>query len=350
MAWVSESSVAAAPRCPVCATVSPEVVRTFTLSQVATHFIPESRDRERHEELRDLLVESWGGRETVAVHRCPTCSFGFAEPWVAGSTRFYNLVTESDPHYPSDRWEFRRTVNALATERFVGIGNEKRTRLVEVGAGSGAFLKLLRSSHVGRTFRPIAIEYDRGAIANLEQAGFETFAGSLQELAATSSGRSDFGAICLFQTLEHIADVHGTFRAITALLEPTGNVFLSTPYAPSIELQEELARFWDLPPNHVGRWTRSAFEAVAEQHALRVVEWELEPTPRVVLAWRLAVYTVLGKAYDERSLAGRINALRVRSVRGPAKRVVAIGYMPKMLAAWPRLVPVTQWVRLAHRA
>jgi hypothetical protein len=179
----------------------------------------------------------------------------------------------------------------------------------------------------------------------LKQAGFRTLSLSLQELAR-EEGHASYAVICLFQTLEHMADVQGAFGAITRLLSLDGHVFISVPARAATEVQEELTGYLDLPPNHVGRWTRSAFEAITQQHGLEVVEWELEPAALPVLAWRLAVYAVQAKAYDEESLAGRVNAVQNRWIRGPAKRVVALAYMPRMLASWRRLSPKIQWVHI----
>jgi cyclopropane fatty-acyl-phospholipid synthase-like methyltransferase len=334
------------PTCPICEAPAPEVIRSFTIDVVATHFVPASRDLRRHGELRELLAELWEGRESVDVHQCRSCSFGFAHPWVAGSARFYNLVSDSDPHYPRDRWEFGRTIECLGA-RAATLSRERNLRLLEIGSGSGAFLEKVRSSPVGRTFSLLAIEYNRGAVHKLEQGGFEVSPNSVQQLAESDTHRGKFAAICLFQTLEHIADVHGMFRAMRALLSEDGALFISAPFGPSTEIQEELTSYWDLPPNHVGRWTPRAFDSIAEQHGFRVVEWELEAKSRLDYAWRLAGYAVLAKAYDETSVPGRINALRLRSIRGPLKRVVALAFIPKILKAWHRLSPPTQWVHMA---
>jgi hypothetical protein len=91
------------------------------------------------------------------------------------------------------------------------------------------------------------------------------------------------------------------------LLRDDGGLFMSVPFAPSTELQEELTAYWDVPPNHIGRWTPRAFDSIARQHGLRVVDWELEAASSLSCAWRLATYAVLAKAYDEASLPGRIN-------------------------------------------
>lgn len=336
-----------APACPICRTVAPQIVRSFTLDEVAVHFIPESRDRERHTELRDLLTEIWGGRTSVQIHRCRVCSFAFAHPWVDGTERFYNLISQENPHYPRNRWEFQRTIESLTRiaeeHRYQG-----RMELLEVGAGGESFLKRLQSSPIGGIFAPTATEYDRGAVAQLKHAGFRTLSLSLEEFAHEEPAAS-VAVICLFQTLEHMADVHGVFGAITHLLSVDGDVFISVPASEATDVQEELTGYLDLPPNHVARWTRPAFEAVTQRHGLKVVEWELEPAARFVLAWRLAIYAVQAKAYDEESLAGRVNAVQNRWIRGPAKRVAALAYMPRMLASWRRISPKTQWVHIRAR-
>jgi SAM-dependent methyltransferase len=334
-----------APGCPICLAPAPDLIRSFALDVVATHFVPTSRDAKRHGELQALLTELWEGRDSVDVRYCRSCSFGFAHPWVAGSERFYNLVSDSDPHYPRDRWEFGRTIRCLSA-RIQEPTKQRNFRLLEVGSGNGAFLTKLRSSRVGDAFSPLAVEYDRGAIEKLKEAGLAVSSSSVQQLAESESHRGEFAAICLFQTLEHIADVHGIFGAMRRLVSEDGALFISTPFGPSTGLQEELTSYWDLPPNHVSRWTRPAFEAIAERHGFRVVEWELERNGRLDYAWRLASYAVLARAYDERSVPGRINALSVRSIRGPAKRVLALAFVPRMLKAWRRLSPPTQWVHL----
>jgi SAM-dependent methyltransferase len=333
------------PICPICEAPAPDLVRSFTIDVVATHFVPAARDLKRHGELRKLLTELWEGRESVDIHHCRNCSFGFARPWVAGSDRFYNLVSDSNPHYPRNRWEFDRTIECLSA-RFRTISSERKLRLLEIGSGDGAFLKKLRLSSIGPAFSALAVEYDRGAVEKLGQAGFEISSNSAQQLAERDSHRGEFAAICLFQTLEHIADIHGLFWAMRALLGEDGALFISAPFGPSTEVQEELTSYWDLPPNHVGRWARPAFDSIAEQHGFRVVEWELEPNARLYYTWRLACYAALAKAYDETSLPGRINALGARSIRGPLKRVVALAFVPRMLKAWRRLSPPTQWVHM----
>lgn len=330
-------------RCPVCATPA-DGVRVHTREAAAQHFVPRSRDPRRHEELSALLADLWG-RDEVQVRRCPTCGLSFADPFVSGDEGFYNLVSGSDPRYPSRRWEFGRT---LASLRALYAETSRQVRLVELGAGDGAFLKGLRGAELGPRFEMLAIDYDAGAVERLERSGFTTYTGSLADLAHERPG--SFDVVCLFQTLEHISEIETLFASISRLITAQGHVFLSTPNADATEVQEQLTGFWDMPPNHVARWTRSAFERIAEAHGLSLLEWELEHPYRLRTARELARFRLLAGAYDETSLVGRVNALRSRKIRGPIKYGLSLVFLPRILASWRRLLPPTQWAHLQHRA
>jgi SAM-dependent methyltransferase len=235
---------------------------------------------------------------------------------VAGDREFYNVVSARDPHYPKRRWEFDRTINEL--DRLPFLAGE----LLESGAGDGAFLKILQRSRAGTRFQTLALEYDEGALSSLRANGYAALAGSITEIAeAAKAGR--FAVICLFQTLEHLEDAHAAFESFGLLCEPGGHIFLSVPNAHAIDTQERLVRYWDMPPNHLGRWTEAAFRLMARQHGLEFLGCEVEPTSRLRQAWTLSVYSVNAKAYEGRTLAGRVNAIGPRLVRGPAKRLLA---------------------------
>jgi SAM-dependent methyltransferase len=202
--------------------------------------------------------------------------------------------------------------------------------LLECGAGDGAFLKQLRASELGSRFDVVAIEYDDGAIERLKAAGFRAERASITDVARnTASG--GFGVICMFQTLEHMSDIHGVFRAFRSLLRPGGHVFISVPHGLAIDAQERLSGYWDMPPNHVGRWLPVSFERMAARHDLRLVTCEIEPSFRVRNAWRLAVCSIHSVAYRQATLAAGVNALRFRYVRGPLKRLLALLQMPALL-------------------
>ena len=337
---IPAADVVADAVCPICGGRSTARFRRHSLAAAAEHFVPRGRDPIRRERLEGVLHRLWDGRDSVDVRRCASCGFGFASPNVAGDRDFYNLVSNGDPHYPGDRWEFTRTIAELAD--LSGL----RGDLLECGAGDGAFLERLRSSPAGARFTPMATEYDEGALRRLRAAGFAGSDRSITELGDDCDGR--FTVICMFQTLEHIADAHAVFDAFRRVGRPGSHVFASVPNAAAIDLQERLARYWDMPPNHVGRWLPACFTSIAAAHGLELVSCEIEPVSRLRQAWKFAVYQVNGQAYDPRSVAGRINAIESRLVRGPLKRLLAALLFMRLFVALREPPGDSLWVHLRN--
>jgi 2-polyprenyl-3-methyl-5-hydroxy-6-metoxy-1,4-benzoquinol methylase len=266
--------------------------------------------------------------------RCGTCGFGFVSPWVSGDGEFYRLVHQSDPHYPDDRWEFEQTLNALKHD-------SRHVRAVlEVGAGKGAFVEKLRA--IAPACRIVAADLDEGAVAQMRAKDIDAMVGSL----ADAAGHGPFDAICMFQTVEHLADLDGLYATLSAAVTGTGSIFISVPNGESIAVQERLTGYLDMPPNHVGRWTPRAFDAAAGRFGLRVVDQRTEPVSTLGVAWHLARYRLMGRAYTASSFAHRANAIRFRPIRGVTKLALAAGYVPQMLKHRDHFLPLVRWVHL----
>src|ERR1039458_3267260 len=139
--------------CPACGSVQCPIIETHSFKEAATHLIPPRRSPERHARLQDELRQLWSG-ERVLIRRCESCGFGFADPFRAGTPEIYNLITAGDEHYPRDRFEFARTLQAI-----------RGGRLLEIGAGDGAFLR--RAHATGRFEQLVATEYDDGSARRL---------------------------------------------------------------------------------------------------------------------------------------------------------------------------------------
>jgi 2-polyprenyl-3-methyl-5-hydroxy-6-metoxy-1,4-benzoquinol methylase len=319
-------------RCPACGHLNGCSLHRHTAAAAAQHFVPRQRDSRRHADLVAHLRELWG-RDFVEVHVCPSCTFGYAVPWVGGDARFYELAHAGDPHYPADRWEFGRTIRVLERPAF-----KRRLRVLEVGAGDGAFLDDLR--RLG-PHEMLAADYDAGAVRGLREKGYEAIVGSLADISTGS-----FDVVCLFQTLEHMADLDAVFENLHRLLAPDGSVFLSVPNGEATDFQEHVTGYWDMPPNHVGRWNPTALARASERHGFSAVAVETEPLRARQVAWQLAVYSVNGRSYTPGTLDNRINAIASRPARGLVKRVLAAARLPPLLAMRRRFRPLTCWAHL----
>jgi SAM-dependent methyltransferase len=265
-------------------------------------------------------------------------------PWVGGDAEFYTLVYQGHPHYPADRWEFKRTLAVLGSAAF-----SHRLRIAEVGAGHGAFLSQVRTLPNGAEHDIVAADFDRGAVRRLTERGFRSVLGSLEDVREACP-ELPFDVLCLFQTLEHMADLDRVFGQISDLLVPGGSVFLSVPNGPAITLQEDLTGYWDMPPNHVGRWTPTAICSVAHRCGFDVASIETQPVNTWATTLQLALYSVNSRAYHAGTVACRINAIASRPVRGALKRALVATRVPPLLAQRRRYQPLACWAHLRAHA
>jgi SAM-dependent methyltransferase len=319
--------------CPACQATDTRIVHEHTVAEAAEHLVPASRDASRNGRLKHELEALFGG-DIVYVRRCASCDFWFASPYVAGTPAIYNLITEGHELYPTNRFEFDLTIESLP---------KRELDLLEIGAGDGAFIRKARAT--GLTGRLCATEYDEGSLASLGAiSGVETFGGSPQGLADSDPGT--FDAVCMFQVLEHMDRIDEVFTALRQLTAPDGQLFIGVPNDASVTFQEERTGFWEMPPNHIGRWSRAALESVAGRHGFRVLDHRYESAPQLAELWEMAKCRYQARAYRPRTVAGRVNAWPVRAARGPAKRLLA-GWDLLMLApSYGKVPPRCQWFRL----
>jgi 2-polyprenyl-3-methyl-5-hydroxy-6-metoxy-1,4-benzoquinol methylase len=310
----------------------------FSAVEAAEHFVPRERDQARHASLLAHLRSLWE-QDHVEIWGCAKCTFGFAVPWVGGDAAFYAIAHEGDAHYPPNRWEFDETLAVLGQPAF-----RRPLRVVEVGAGDGAFLDRLRTLPGAPDMRIVAADYDEGAARRMRAKGYDAFAGSLRDVV--DRREEPFDVICLFQTLEHMADLEDVFDALHSLLRRDGHVFLSVPHSAATAHQEATTGLWDMPPNHVGRWNPKALEKAASRYGFTLVESRAQPVDAPRVAWNLAVMKVNGRSYETGTIANRVNGIPSRAIRGTLKRVLALGVLPTMLRGRREFHPQHCWAHL----
>ena len=325
--------------CPACGHGDVQLHRRYSVHSAAQHFVPRQRDPERYERLLQHLSSVLWHQDYVEVHICSACAFGFSVPLIGGDARFYALVHEGASRYPSDRWEFGETLRVLRQPDF-----SRPLRVAEVGAGSGAFLDQLCASPHGDAHQVVAADFDLGAVSQLSAKGYNAIAGSLTEMA--HCGDEPFDVVCLFQTLEHMADIDGAFSNLTRLLKPGGSVFVSVPNGDAIAFQEAATGLWDMPPNHVGRWGATAISRAAAARGFQALEVKLQPIQPVAMTWHLAVSCVNARAYVPGTVASRVNAITSPRIRGALKRALAASRAPRLLAQRQHYRPQHCWAHL----
>lgn len=329
-------------RCPACHAGRAERLYRVEAREAAQHYVLREAHPARHRALRDHIEALWGG-PACEVLRCTVCGFGFAHPFVAGDARFYTLAYERTG-YPAWKWEYARTLDALDASDLPPAFS-----LLEVGAGDGAFLRRVTPARTppGRVLATEFSDYGRQAIKAL---GVRCVASDVRALPLDTPG-APFDIVCLFQVLEHLDGLDALFAHLSGLAAPNGHVFAAVPNAERIAFNERHGSLLDMPPNHVGRWTHAAFEALAARHGWYVEAHEVEPERLSNQLRQLVVYRYMRRRQDAHSLANRVErisnpALRT-ALRIATAAVSGLTALPTAAALARRGdLGDTQWVHL----
>jgi 2-polyprenyl-3-methyl-5-hydroxy-6-metoxy-1,4-benzoquinol methylase len=317
--------------CPICSSESLKRVHRFTAKQAAEAFLPLYRDEGRHKELFLNIEGLWKG-PTCDVVQCGTCRFTFPIPYVAGDQEFYELAY-GVPSYPTHRWEYERAL------RFIDqLPLPDSLKILELGAGVGQFVKALLRIPGLRPDRIVATDYSSHSVKELRKLGVIAHRASVLELASCAENRSYFDVMCAFQSIEHMANVTEVILAVRSMLKPGGLAILSVPHGPAIEFNERYLGCFDWPPNHVGRWYRETFAALAAKTGLELLAHEIEPRHVPQLLRDAMVFYIHGvSSLKPRSVAARTQAVRNRTVRRILSAAVGSFGLMRLLPAIFRL-------------
>ena len=295
--------------CPICSGDLLKKVHRFTAKQAAEAFLPQHRDERRHCDLVRNIEGLWRG-PTCEIVQCGACRFAFPIPYVAGDQEFYDLAYGL-PSYPGHRWEYDRAV--MFVER---LPLSDSWRILELGAGVGQFIKTVMRIPGFSPDRIVATDYISHSVNELRKLGVDAKPATVFELAAGPGNCRSFDAVFAFQSIEHMENVMRVIQAVKGMLKPGGLAIMSVPHGPAVEFNERYLSFFDWPPNHVGRWYRETFVALAAKANLELLAHEIEPPRPSHLLREAMVFYIHGLcASRPRSLAGRAQAIRNRTVR-----------------------------------
>ena len=220
----------------------------------------------------DALKRRFSAPEFAAVERmdCVRCDFGEFRPLADGDQDFYAEIERSG-YYNVDKWEFRK---ALADLQSHGVKS-----LLDVGCGSGAFLDSACSAKgLGRGLATFGFDLNPESVDILMKKGHRGLSSSREKLGEATASFGTFDAVSVFQTLEHVAQPLEFLRHFSELVNSGGLLLLSTPDArgPIAHFQDALT---ELPPHHVGRWSRRTFEHLLPRLGFELLEIAIEPLP-----------------------------------------------------------------------
>lgn len=330
--------------CPICGCAEPTLRFEVSAREAAYHFVVREANPDRFARLECHIRHLWDC-ETCRVVECKNCKFCYADPFVAGDVTFYTLAYDLRS-YPKWRWEYEVTLGEI--RQFARHSRVEDLTLLEVGAGDGAFIKSACPSII-KPGNALCTEYSDYGIRSIEKLGVTCLPRDVREIR-DEGYRGRFSLVCLFQIVEHMDRLDELFSHLQWLTRPDAAVFISVPNDKLIHFYEKNGALLDMPPNHVGRWNKRAFELVANRNGWRVQRHEVGPRYFVHLFKRLAIYRYLRRRQCSGTLSNRIAAI----ARPWLRRLFEIGivgcHAVSVLALIPGIASPelgdSQWVKL----
>jgi SAM-dependent methyltransferase len=303
--------------CPICSFTNGKLLYTVSSEEAAQHFVLKEVNPIRNKELADHITGLWG-QQTCDVVSCDSCDFIFASPYVAGDANFYILAYERTG-YPEWKWEYQQT--AYAISEIASHSDQSPLRLLEIGAGDGAFVRKISPEIVSQE-NILCLEFSDYGRNRIRDHGIECRGDDIRSLGV-STFEQQFDVICMFQVLEHMDRLEELFKQLNSLSNSQSHLFISVPNAGQIEFNETNGCLLDMPPNHIGRWNRQGFDRIGKTFGWTVLKHQIEPLNKLDTLKQQISYRYLKVSQDPSSLANRIERNRSEKVRKLLRMVCA---------------------------
>lgn len=201
-----------------------------------------------------------------------------------------------------------------------------RTRLVDVGCGTGGFLDLARRRHGARCS---GVELDPALAARAGRRGLDVTTGDFGH-----GPQGEFDVVTMFQVLEHLPDPRAALSRAFSLLRPGGVLCVEVPIADCLA-RPIFGPYWFplLPPYHRHICTRRSLRAMAPPEAREVAAGPVYLPGEYLVSATLPVAPLLPHPHQRRR---------------PALPAQATGGVLALLAAGA-MVPLEVFSGVAHR-
>jgi 2-polyprenyl-3-methyl-5-hydroxy-6-metoxy-1,4-benzoquinol methylase len=241
----------------------------------------------------------------VHVRECEASGYQFYHPFsLVGKESLYRHLQQFDWNYKPYKWEYERAAEMLA------VGS-----VLDVGCGQGAFLSIankrgLKTHGLELNASAAQVARDRGLSVSVELIGDHA-----------KANRETYDAVCSFQVLEHITDVHQYISDCVGALKPGGTLIFGVPNNDGFLKYADAVL--NMPPHHMGLWTRKSLTALTQIFNLNLKLIETEPLSEI--DWYMSVMEnrYLGNKGLARSLYFRSGAASAtkRMVTGLANKI-----------------------------
>lgn len=219
-------------------------------------------------EAKDYTVSG----ESFGIYECQSCSLRFTQdaPDATAIVPYYkseNYIshTNTSKGLINRLYQFVRTRTLAGKRKLVEHSTGLSTgRLLDVGAGTGAFLHEMKK----KGWEITGLEPDMDA----RQKGKQDFAVDLSDLAVFYQlEKSAYDAITLWHVLEHVHDLQKYVAHLKELLNEKGKLFIAVPNYTSKDavIYQQYWAAYDVP-RHLYHFSPAAMQVLMEKNGLKI--------------------------------------------------------------------------------
>ena len=265
--------------CPMCGSA-----RTIQLDEVAVERVVDGyKNSNLRIDIRNLMPKA---TTAIRLLNCEDCDAEWFDPMITGDDALYIELQKNDWYYQSDKPEHAQAAALIAP----------KSRILEVGCGSGAFASYLDPSVSYR-----GLEFNAKALERAQSAGLDVTMTSIETIAEQEPGTYD--VVCHFQVMEHVSDVPAFMRACVKSLREGGLLLVSVPSEDSF-LRIAAASWLNMPPHHVTRWSDRALRSLYTRLGVDITDLWHEGVAAYHKNWYEATISAF-------ALSGRSNMARI---------------------------------------
>ncbi len=284
--------------CPLCFCDNATQLWQASSAEQASHFLSPLVNQDKYQKLKEH-IQYLQKSSFVSVNKCTECNFIYSSPNFAGDQKFYDLIFSDTNKYPQNRWEFFKSVEIIKNSKFTN------PKILEIGSGDGAFIRKLVKKGITTKNSITAIEYSTFGKSKIKEFGIKCLSIDIKD-DKNKLPHKEYDFICLFQVLEHLDNIHNLVDRLKNLLSKNGELLIAVPNEKIIEFNELNGALLDMPPNHIGRWSKNTFIKYCALNNINLVEHKVEPFSLKKFLMMFFSYRFLRKAQKQNSIAAYI--------------------------------------------
>ena len=203
-------------------------------------------------------------KDGFAIVRCRQCNLAYVNPRLSLGTlaQLYSdqVISPAAYYVRTEQADERSFADRIALiERWRRPG-----RLLDLGCGPGAFSVVARA----HGWTTLGLDINAKSVVLCRERGLDVIAGTFPH--PDLAGRR-FDAVAMNDFLEHMPEPVVALKAVHALLDPGGVVFISTPDIGSLVARVTGDRWSHLKPNeHLTYFDRRTIRKLLEQTGFRI--------------------------------------------------------------------------------